>query len=71
MCYVFQKSSTHWHACICCSSVPVAQVMDEVVMPASKDVGGLTEGTMRELTENSLQVCITQCGSCLMLSCRQ
>ena len=30
--------------------------MDEVVLPASKDVGGLTEDTVRKLTEDILQV---------------
>lgn len=38
--------------------------MDEIVLPAGKDVGGLTEGTVRDLTENILQVRTTHSGPC-------
>ena len=44
--------------------------MDEIVLPASKDIGGLTEGTVKELTENILQVriqCIEVSIKCCML----
>ena len=58
-CYLdaFVLAVHFWHPIIfACFPGASAQLMDEVVLPASKDVGGLTEDTVRKLTEDILQV---------------
>lgn len=58
-CYLdaFVLAVHFWHPKIfACFPGASAQLMDEVVLPASKDVGGLTEDTVRKLTEDILQV---------------